>query len=404
MAVAEKLIEAGREAGLTLINKGFSSNHGGVALIVQKDEKVANLVTVERTFEYEYRYSTTWWWSRKTLILKAAYRAHGGINLEGPEPLRIIIPAGNKGPITAEGLHGNLISCEMVEGSLRIVKDDAGIWNRLTSEDAAIAVNQLNENARKHIMESGLKHQAEEKISSNASGKKPVGRKNLPGRTAGSETRACGMRKTFSRPVAPRSAVPHSALLSCQNRAASYKGTHVMANLTFTPPADGAAVTMQNDRLCVPDRPVIPFIIGDGTGPEIWAAASRVIDAAVAKAYQGRRSIAWYEVFAGQKSFDNLGTWLPNETVEAFRTYLIGIKGPLTTPVGGGIRSLNVTLRQDLDLFVCLRPVRYFNGIETPVKAPEKVDMVVFRENTEDIYAGIEFKEGTEDAKLFLIP
>ena len=139
-----------------------------------------------------------------------------------------------------------------------------------------------------------------------------------------------------------------------------------MANLTFTPPADGAAVTMQNGRLCVPDRPVIPFIIGDGTGPEIWAAASRVIDAAVAKAYQGRRSIAWYEVFAGQKSFDNLGTWLPNETVEAFRTYLIGIKGPLTTPVGGGIRSLNVTLRQDLDLFVCLRPVRYFNGTGVP--------------------------------------
>lgn len=174
-----------------------------------------------------------------------------------------------------------------------------------------------------------------------------------------------------------------------------------MANLTFTPPADGAAVTMQNGRLCVPDRPIIPFIIGDGTGPEIWAAASRVIDAAVKKAYQGKRSIAWYEVFAGQKSFDHLGTWLPDETVEAFRTYLVGIKGPLTTPVGGGIRSLNVTLRQDLDLFVCLRPVRYFNGIETPVKAPEKVDMVVFRENTEDIYAGIEFKEGTEDAKLF---
>lgn len=174
-----------------------------------------------------------------------------------------------------------------------------------------------------------------------------------------------------------------------------------MAHLTFTPPTDGAAVTMQNGRLCVPDRPVIPFIIGDGTGPEIWAAASRVIDAAVKKAYQGKRSIAWYEVFAGQKSFDNLGTWLPNETVEAFRTYLVGIKGPLTTPVGGGIRSLNVTLRQDLDLFVCLRPVRYFNGIETPVKAPEKVDMVVFRENTEDIYAGIEFKEGSEEAKLF---
>ena len=133
-----------------------------MALIVQKDEKVANLVTAERTFEYEYRYSTTWWWSKKTLILKAAYRAHGGIDLEGPEPLRVIIPAGNKGPITAEGLHGKLVSCEMVEGSLRIVRDDAGIWNRLTSEDAAIAVNQLNESARKHIMENGLIRQAEE--------------------------------------------------------------------------------------------------------------------------------------------------------------------------------------------------------------------------------------------------
>lgn len=162
MEVAEKLIEAGRELGLTLINKGFSTDHGGVALIVQKDEKVANLVTVERTFEYEYRYSTTWWWSKKTLVLKAAYRAHGGINLEGPEPLRIIIPAENKGPITAEGLHGKLISCEMVEGSLRVVRDDAGIWNRLTPEDSAIAVNQLNESARKHIMESDLKRQAEE--------------------------------------------------------------------------------------------------------------------------------------------------------------------------------------------------------------------------------------------------
>lgn len=162
MAVAEKLIEAGREVGLTLINKGFSSDHGGVALIVQKDEKAAKLVTVERTFEYEYRYSTTWWWSRKTLVLKAAYRAHGGIDLEGPEPLRIIIPAGNKGPITTEGLHGKLIACEMVEGSLRVVKDDDGIWNRLTSKDAAIAVNLLNENARKHIMESGLTRQAEE--------------------------------------------------------------------------------------------------------------------------------------------------------------------------------------------------------------------------------------------------
>lgn len=174
-----------------------------------------------------------------------------------------------------------------------------------------------------------------------------------------------------------------------------------MSALTFTPPTDGQAITMQNGKLCVPARPIIPFIIGDGTGPEIWGAASRVIDAAVKKAYNGNRSITWYEVFAGQKSFDELGTWLPNETVEAFRTYLIGIKGPLTTPVGGGIRSLNVTLRQDLDLFVCQRPVRYFKGIETPVKAPEKVDMVVFRENTEDIYAGIEFQCGSEDAKTF---
>lgn len=162
MAVAEKLIEAGREVGLTLINKGFSSDHGGVALIVQKDEQAANLVTVERTFEYEYRYSTTWWWSRKTLVLKAAYRAHGGIDLEGAEPIRIIIPAEGKAPITAEGLHGKLVSCEMVEGSLRVLRDDAGIWNRLTPEDAAIAVNQLNESARKHIMESDLKRRAEE--------------------------------------------------------------------------------------------------------------------------------------------------------------------------------------------------------------------------------------------------
>lgn len=174
-----------------------------------------------------------------------------------------------------------------------------------------------------------------------------------------------------------------------------------MSALKFTPPTDGQSITMQNGKLCVPSRPIIPFIIGDGTGPEIWGAASRVIDAAVKKAYNGNRSIAWYEVFAGQKSFDELGTWLPNETVEAFRTYLIGIKGPLTTPVGGGIRSLNVTLRQDLDLFVCQRPVRYFKGIETPVKAPEKVDMVVFRENTEDIYAGIEFQCDSEDAKTF---
>ena len=162
MEVAEKLIEAGKEVGLTLINKGFSSDHGGLTLIVQNDKKVANLVTVERTFEYEYQYSTTWWWSKKTLILKAAYRAHGGIDLDGPEPLRIIIPPAGKGPVTAEGLHGKLVSCEMIEGSLRVVRDDAGLWNKLTHRDAAIAVNQLNEAARKHIMESDLKRQAEE--------------------------------------------------------------------------------------------------------------------------------------------------------------------------------------------------------------------------------------------------
>ncbi|MEG1508612.1 MAG: NADP-dependent isocitrate dehydrogenase [Akkermansia sp.] len=174
-----------------------------------------------------------------------------------------------------------------------------------------------------------------------------------------------------------------------------------MNDLKFIPPTNGAPITMMDGKLCVPHQPIIPFIIGDGSGPDIWAAASKVIDTAVHIAYQGTRQIAWYEIFAGQKAFDNLGSWLPDETIEAFRTYLVGIKGPLTTPVGGGIRSLNVTLRQDLDLFVCLRPVRYFRGIETPVKAPEKVDMVVFRENTEDIYAGIEFQSGTPDCAQF---
>ena len=163
----------------------------------------------------------------------------------------------------------------------------------------------------------------------------------------------------------------------------------------------GTPISMTAAGLSVPNDPIIPFIIGDGSGPDIWHAASRVIDACVDKAYRGSRSIVWKEVLAGQKSFDQLGTWLPDETMDAFRTYLVGIKGPLTTPVGGGIRSLNVALRQGLDLFCCLRPVRYFEGIETPVKHPEKVDMVIFRENTEDIYAGIEFQNGTEDAKAF---
>lgn len=153
--------------------------------------------------------------------------------------------------------------------------------------------------------------------------------------------------------------------------------------------------------LQVPDYPVIPHIIGDGSGPDIWAASRRVIELAVSVAYAGRRALMWKEVFAGQKAFDSLGTWLPEETLESFRHYLVGIKGPLTTPVGGGIRSLNVALRQELDLYCCVRPVRYFEGIETPVKEPQKVDMVIFRENTEDIYAGIEFSAGSEDAAAF---
>jgi isocitrate dehydrogenase len=164
----------------------------------------------------------------------------------------------------------------------------------------------------------------------------------------------------------------------------------------------GDTITISNGKLNVPDHPVLPFIEGDGTGPDIWRASVRVFDAAVAKAYGGKRKIAWKEVLAGQKSFDTLGTWLPDETVEAFQKYLVGIKGPLTTPVGGGIRSLNVALRQMLDLYVCLRPVRYFKGVPSPVKHPEKVDMVIFRENTEDIYAGIEYAGGTPEAQKIL--
>jgi isocitrate dehydrogenase len=170
----------------------------------------------------------------------------------------------------------------------------------------------------------------------------------------------------------------------------------------ITVPADGARITIKDGVLQVPDRPILPFIEGDGTGPDIWRASVRVLDAAVEKAYGGRRKIAWMEVYAGGKSYDKLGTWLPDETVEAFREFLVGIKGPLTTPVGGGIRSLNVALRQMLDLYVCIRPVRWFEGVPSPVKRPEKVDMVIFRENTEDIYAGIEFESGTEDVKKVL--
>jgi len=165
--------------------------------------------------------------------------------------------------------------------------------------------------------------------------------------------------------------------------------------------ANGEKISRRDGRLVVPDRPMIPFIEGDGTGPDIWRASVRVFDAAVERAYGGRRSIVWREVLAGEKAFKQTGNWLPAETLAAFREYLVGIKGPLTTPVGGGIRSLNVALRQELDLYVCLRPVRYFKGMETPVKRPDLVDMVIFRENTEDIYAGIEFQDGTEDTASF---
>ncbi len=168
----------------------------------------------------------------------------------------------------------------------------------------------------------------------------------------------------------------------------------------ITPPA-GEKIT-RGQTLNVPDRPVIPFIRGDGTGPDIWAASERVFDAAVEKAYGGKKKIAWFEVFAGQSAKDRFDNWLPDDTVDAFREYLVGIKGPLTTPVGGGIRSLNVALRQLLDLYVCVRPVQYFEGVPSPVKRPEKVDMVIFRENTEDIYAGIEYAAGTDDAKKVL--
>src|SRR6187397_788858 len=169
-----------------------------------------------------------------------------------------------------------------------------------------------------------------------------------------------------------------------------------------TPPAGGAKISIKNGQLTVPDQPIIPFIIGDGTGPDIWHASVRVMDAAVQKAYGGKKKIHWLEIFAGEKSFKAFNNWLPDETVEACREYLVSIKGPLTTPVGGGIRSLNVALRQMLDLYVCLRPVRWFKGVPSPVKAPEKIDMVIFRENTEDVYAGKELASGTPEVKKLI--
>src|SRR6201746_2766552 len=170
----------------------------------------------------------------------------------------------------------------------------------------------------------------------------------------------------------------------------------------ITPPAQGAKISIRDGKLIVPENPIIPFIEGDGTGRDIWRASVRVMDAAVQKAYGGKRKIHWMEVLAGEKANKQLNTWLPDETVQACRDYLVSIKGPLTTPVGGGIRSVNVALRQLLDLYVCLRPVRWYKGVPSPVKHPEKVDMVIFRENTEDIYAGIEFVAGSEDAQKVL--
>jgi len=175
-----------------------------------------------------------------------------------------------------------------------------------------------------------------------------------------------------------------------------------MGNYThLNPPQSGEKIHMKNGRLAVPDQPIIPFIEGDGTGPDIWRASQTVFDAAVAKAYGGKRRIVWFEVFAGEKSLQVYGetVWLPDDTLAAIKEHFVAIKGPLTTPVGGGIRSLNVALRQMMDLYVCLRPVRYFQGVPSPVKRPELVDMVIFRENTEDIYAGIEYMSGTPEAK-----
>src|SRR3954447_83061 len=175
-----------------------------------------------------------------------------------------------------------------------------------------------------------------------------------------------------------------------------------MPNFTaLTPPSTGAAIARKNGPLVVPDNPIIPFIEGDGTGRDIWKASVRVFDAAVAKAYGGKRQIQWFEVFAGEKAKQKFDTWLPDETVEAFKEFRVGIKGPLTTPVGGGIRSLNVALRQIMDLYACVRPVKWY-GAPSPVKHPEKMDLVIFRENTEDVYAGVEWKQGTPEVKKLI--
>ena len=172
-------------------------------------------------------------------------------------------------------------------------------------------------------------------------------------------------------------------------------------NYSTTEVPEGSKIVMVDGALNVPNNPLIPFVEGDGIGPDIWRSSCRILDSAVALAYGDQRKISWMEVFAGQKAYDKFDEWLPEDTIRAFREFLVGIKGPLTTPVGGGIRSLNVALRQQLDLYVCQRPVRWFSGVPSPVKDPQRVDMVIFRENTEDIYAGIEFEEGTEEVGIF---
>lgn len=178
--------------------------------------------------------------------------------------------------------------------------------------------------------------------------------------------------------------------------------SHLPAFKDLQPPRSGEVISMQDGKLQVPNNPIIPFIEGDGTGPDIWKASKKVLDSAVEIAYSGKRKIEWFEVYAGEKSFNKFNNWLPDDTLEAFKYYLVSIKGPLTTPVGGGIRSLNVAIRQMLDLYVCLRPVQWFKGVPSPVKHPEQVNMVIFRENTEDIYAGIEMEAGSEDVKKVL--
>jgi isocitrate dehydrogenase len=170
----------------------------------------------------------------------------------------------------------------------------------------------------------------------------------------------------------------------------------------LTPPSSGTSITFSGGRVHVPDEPIIPFIEGDGTGPDIWRATNRVLDGAVRAAYGSSRKISWFEVLAGEKAFEKTGEWLPKDTLKAVSNHFVAIKGPLTTPVGGGIRSLNVALRQELDLYACVRPVRYFEGVPSPVKHPEKIDMIIFRENSEDIYAGIEFEEGTDAVKKLI--